>query len=198
MSVSAAARADEKVEASTEPVTDLFGRERTGQRGRQFQPQRQSVESATDLLDGGHVLGRVCVRRTGRGAGSVQEELDRWRQILTRREVAAGRKRPKGEHVFALYTHRFAARRQNTGRCAMRQDLIGQLRCELDHVLAVVEHDQQLGVADPRQQRRQNVSRGARSQVECACGGVQDSFSVTNWRQVGPPDVVGKRGCDVG
>ena len=112
------------------------------------QCQREAIEPPADLVDHLAVGGGAPAASDVAGRGPVEEQLD----------GGAVGKRLEGEAVLAPAPQRLAAGRQHRDPWAGRHERLGQLGRRLEHMLAVVQHDEQLA----RHQRRdQRVEGGA-------------------------------------
>jgi hypothetical protein len=123
-------------ELVVEPARQLGERHRAKTSGSELDRQRDAVEP------GAHRVDRVDV-------------VDRpWRPLLEQRPGAGAvepRHRPR---ALGADAERFPARRQHLRPRRTCCDLGDDLSGGIDHVLAVVEHEEQVAVADRRDQRR--------------------------------------------
>ena len=137
------------VEPFVEPPPQLVDREQRDARGGELDRERQPVEPAA----GGDDVGRVLVRELEVGPQrdrALDEQLDRLRceRILQRDCAGAGgeRERRHREQPLAAYAQRRTAGHERGGTRAVREQL-GQAGRGLGHLLEVVEHEQQLPLA---------------------------------------------------
>ena len=97
-----------------------------------------------------------------------------WARATKRRDGVVGRQRRHGPDGLAADAQPLAARGEEPQAGAATQQVLGDLGGRGDHVLAVVEHDQQLAVADHLGQParvRQVEGRGDRG---ADAGGIAD------------------------
>ena len=137
----------EQLEAVFEPAEDRGGRQRLGAGGRQLEGQREAVQAPADPRDVGE--GPLVRIEAGRhGARALEEELDRFggrrgRVVRVGRDV----QRRHDELVLPGQAQRGAARDEDAKPGSGRQP-----RCHrggtVDHVLEVVEHQQQLPIGE--------------------------------------------------
>ena len=117
----------EQVEALREPLEDLSRRERLGARGRELDRERQLVEPDAELADlpGRFKTGALAEQRHGLGRG------ERRHSVLD----------------FALDAQELAARHEHVqiGAGVEQRRKLGR---RLDHLLQVVEQQEQLAFAD--------------------------------------------------
>ncbi len=126
-----AAPPGQQAEALAQRVGDLTDRERLRPRRRQFDRQRQTVESLADVQDVGF-LGLARREAGSNGAGPFDEQFA-GEDVVERLD---------GAHVLAADGEAFAARRQHRHGRRRRHDALDERRRGVDHVLAVVEHEQ--------------------------------------------------------
>ena len=113
---------------------------------RQLERERHAVEPDADLGD----RGRVCVVElevVARGTGPFDEELHRGDLGQRGDRVGAigrDRERRNRPHDLGRDAERLAARRQHAHIGAPPQDELHQLAGRVEHVLAVVEHEQEV------------------------------------------------------
>ena len=125
--------AGEETELIAEAVEDLGRREHVDARRRQLDGQRYAVETPADV---GHGVAVVVGEREGAVAkpGAVGEQL----HTLSRRH---GR---DTQHDLARQAERFLAGGHHLHAATGLQQQIGQLGAAGEHVLAIVENEQQL------------------------------------------------------
>jgi hypothetical protein len=140
--------AGEETESLVDASRDLTRRHHAGAGGGQLDRERDAVEAAADLRDGGHVLvGRS--EATARVPRPVHEEL----HGVARKErgrvriVVVDVERSHHEEAFTAHAESFATGREHAHRRAGSEDRVDEPRRRHDQVLAVVEHEQELAVA---------------------------------------------------
>ena len=140
----AAPRADQQPEPLIETITHLAGGHRRHPRGRQLDGQRYPVEAPADLHHRGGLISRGHREARGHAPGAFDEQAHR-RGVDARADVQRGH-RPQ---LLVGDPQSFAAGRQDPHRRRVRQDRLDQIGGGVEHVLAVVEHQQ----PDPALQR---------------------------------------------
>ena len=119
MALVGSAGADEKLEATVQTAGQLTERHAPHARGGQLDGQRQSVELATDVLDG--LLALVRGVEVGKhGAGAIDEQTRR------RRGAAFGGERRDRYQVFAGHCQGFSRRGQDRHRRGVLHDAINE------------------------------------------------------------------------
>jgi len=172
-----AAAGGEDVEAVAQPRRDLVQRQRCHARRGKLDGQRHAVQAPADLLDRLLVLLARAEVRVGGGA------LDEQPARLGQRGHAPGH--------LALAVQRLAARGQDAHARSGTQEVLGQARARVDHVLAVVEHDDRLA---PREVRGERLLRRALGRDRGADGqgrGLGHEPTVREARELDEPDAVG-------
>lgn len=160
--------------------------------GGQFDRQRQSLESSTDLLDrGAIVLGDAEIGLCGRGA--FLEQLHRLAQASRRSQG----QRTDGEQLFALDAEYLAAGREDLHGRGHRQQSADHLGARVDEMLTVVEHQEELLRSQVLGQRAECVGGLARDTEEPAQGLGQQA-SLPEIREFDGPDAVGKLASHAG
>ena len=140
------ARRPQYTESTVEPLRQGGGVERTEAPGGEFDRQRQSVETETDP---GDVGGVVCVDGEARHRcrTALGEQLDRLvRERFRRRGPAVGvgnRQRRDPEHHLAGDAQWLATRGHGPQPRRLAQQRRGEPGDAAEHVLAVVQHQQQ-------------------------------------------------------
>ena len=187
-----AAAPGEEAEAVVEPGPDLVDREHGDARRGELDRQRDAVEAAADLGDGGAV---ARVEREPRldQPSPVDEDPHRFR-VADRRELVRRRQRQRAHRIDLLAgdAERLAAGRDQVQCRARREHRLDDGDHGVDDVLAVVEHDQQparrhvLGQA--RCQRRAVDFGNAEHRGDDG----DDAIAVLHRRQIDEPDAVGK------
>ena len=161
---------DEEAEAVGEPARDLLERERLRPGGRELERERQAIQVAADP-------GRACehtvvvLETRPRLAGPGQEEPYRLRGAQFR-FVCGGRGKPERRHLvvgLAGHAQRLPARGQNPDPRAGGEEVSSELAAGLAHVLAVVEHEQQVDVAKMRDEPYLDRLVPLLANVEGAC-----------------------------
>ncbi len=181
----------EQPEAVVEAHADLADRQAADQRGRQLDRQRDAVEPRADL---GHAVERLARRGEAgqRGPAPLQEQLHRLGPqdgvgVDPDRAGVGQPQRADAQHALGRHLQVLPARGQDAGRRAALQHGLGRLGGGLDDVLAVVEHDQHLVVADrPAQvvERPGLVGLGAERRAHRP----RDQARFGHGRQVDEPD----------
>ena len=115
--------------AVVEPLGDLGGAHRPGAGRGQLDAERQAVEPSADLGDRAAVGVEV-------GAGGPRPQHEQGGGVRERER----RHRP---HLLAVDAERLPARGEHDDAGALRDDALGQPCGGVQHVLAVVEHEQQ-------------------------------------------------------
>ena len=129
--------AGEQPEPVVQPFADLREGKRAGARGREFDGERETVEAGADLGDHRAVV--------------VGEFERRARCVSPGDEEGHGVRRPERRYRpdgLTADAKSLAARGEDAQRRAATEQVFGDLGRRGDHVLAVVEHDQELAVAD--------------------------------------------------
>ena len=130
----------EEIEPLREPVENLRGREHAAARGRELERQRQVVEGLAELRHG-RVLLDGGARAEELDCVPVGQRLDRILDLAAHaQELAARNEQPQ---VRACLDER------------------GQLRRRVDDLLEVVEHEQELALADVVRERALRADRPA-------------------------------------
>jgi hypothetical protein len=153
----------------------------------QFESQRHTVEPAANLQNCWHagVVEREALRSC---RGALVEQLNgRIRQRLGSRQVdRVRRKRQGGQAVqpFSLGAQRLSAGDQDADLRRHLQDCLDQRRYCANDVLAIVEHEQHLLVAQPSGQPRYRVGARQRDPQH----GPEGARHQLGIRQRGEPD----------
>ena len=145
--------------------------------------QREPVEEATDLGDGGVVVGRRSEAWTHRG-GAVEEQLDG-------RVVDA--ERSDGHGVLAGDPEAMAARRQHDRIGGAGEDRLDQLGDAVEHVLAVVEDEQRPGPTEVLDDPPRQVTPAAVVEAERRRDGADDGPRAADRCQLAQQHTSGKR-----
>ena len=133
----AAPRPDQQPEPVIETITHLAGGHRRHPRGRQLDGQRDPVEASADLHHRVRLIG-VGHREARRHAlGAFDEQTHRGR-VDSRADVQRGH-RPQ---LLVGDPQSFAAGGQDLHGRRLREDRFDQIGGGVEHVLAVVEHQQ--------------------------------------------------------
>ncbi len=174
-----AASPGQQTEALAERVGDLTDRERLRPRRRQLDRQRQTVESLADVQDVGF-LGLARREAGTNGAGPFDEQLA-GEDVVERLD---------GAHVLAADGQALAARRQHRHGRRRRHDALDQRRRGVDHVLAVVEHEQHASPAQRFDEPRLEWDLGPRVDAEGGGDGGDDLVAASHGRQLAERDMV--------
>ena len=132
-----APRADQQPEPLIQTITHLARGHGRHPRGRQLDGQRDPVEAAADL----HHRGRLAIlayREARRNVLRPFDEQGHRGRVDARADVQRGH-RPQ---PLVGDSEPFAAGGHNLGRCRGRQDGLDQIGGGVQHVFAVVEHQQ--------------------------------------------------------
>ena len=137
VALQAAPRSDQQPEPLIETITDLARRHRRHPRGRQLDGQGNPVEAPADLHHRGGLIS--CGHREARGhtPGAFDEQID-----CRRVDAPADIQRGHQPHLLVGDPQSFAAGGHNSHRRRVRQDRFDQIGGSVEHVLAVVEHQQ--------------------------------------------------------
>jgi hypothetical protein len=155
------ARARQQREAAVQVLGDLGRRERADPRRRELERERQPVEPAADVGDRRPVL-VVDLEVPADEPSPVEEELHRLRRGRLRgRARVRDLERAQREHRFAVDPERLAAGGQHARVRAGLEHPFRQLRHAAHHVLAVVEHHQEVALVDGVDHRLRRSDRGA-------------------------------------
>ncbi len=133
----AAPRADQQPEPLIETITHLAGGHRRHPRGRQLDGQRDPVEAAADLHHRGR-LASVADREARRNVLRPFDEQGHRGRVDACADVQRGH-RPQ---PLVGDSESFAAGGHNLGRRRGREDGLDQIGGGIEHVFAVVEHQQ--------------------------------------------------------
>ena len=144
--------------------------------------QREPVEEATDLGDGGVVVGRRSEAWTHRG-GAIEEQLDG-------RVVDA--ERSDGHCVLPGDPEAMAARRQHDRIGGAGEDRLDQLGDAVEHVLAVVEDEQRPGPTEVLDDPPRQVAPAAVVEAERRRHGADDSPRTADRCQLAPQHTSGE------
>ncbi len=159
-----------------------------------FDRQRHAVEKATQLTDGGDLLGALVIRRV-RVPRSLEEQPDRRRRRhVLERGVDRGRvQRHQRTDRLADDADRHTRGRQHAKARAGREQRFDHRR-DLGHdVLTVVEHEEQLAAAQICLQERHRALRPmlvARSHLEVRGDLGRDELGARRRRKVDEPNAV--------
>ena len=145
-----------------DPVQQLRHAQRLDPRRRQLDRQRHPVQPRHQPRH--HRRGLPIQRETRVSpAGPVREQRHRLRPVQLRRIIRVGQgQRPQPVPRLPGYPQRLPAGGQHPHIIGAEQQPAAQLRRRADHVLAVIQHQQQL---PPGQRVRQRVGRRHRGQV---------------------------------
>src|SRR5277367_715681 len=80
--------------------------------------------------------------------------------------------------MLAFHTERFAAGRQDVCLWCLTDDAFGQCCRNADHVLAIVEHEEDLPVANKSQQTNERVP-GLQHEPECRCNRCRHELGIS-------------------
>ena len=160
-----------------QPRGDLLKRRRAGAGRRKFDRQRQSVEPRAHIGDQGRQLVGDLESRAGRTRSS-HEQLRR----------AVGCERRHLPHHLATDPQRLAACRDDPQTTAAPEQILGQGGRGIDDVLAVVEDDDHLAVAD---HVREELRIG---HVEGCGGGRSHCGRISHRRELDDVAAVAERG----
>jgi hypothetical protein len=163
------ATATQNVELLAEALQQLRRRHHHNARSRELERERQVIEARADVVD---ML--VALELSTHGPRSTDEELTRLR----------AREHGHGEDVLARELQSLAARDHHVQLRALLQQR-GDVGGRADHVLEIVEQQEQPPVADQRWE--------GRSATESAGCRLEDGGSVADRRERRPPDAVGIR-----
>lgn len=151
----AASAPTELAELGLEPREDLRGRHRANPRGGKLDREGQAIHALAQLHDRGvdfrarHEVGPALSR-------SLDEQAERF----------LGLQRVQAPHRFAVDAERLAARREDPHAGARCQHGVGKAGAGLDHVLAVVEDEEQVATHEevPEHVGRRCAPRAAKAQ----------------------------------
>ena len=146
----AAPRPDQQPEPVIETITHLADRHRRHPRGRQLDRQRDPVEAAADLHHRARLVSVGQREARSHAAGAFDEQIHCGR-VDARADVQRGH-RPQ---LLVGDPQSFAAGGQDLHRRRLREDRLDQIGGGVEHVLAVVEHQQ----PDPALQRGGHLTR---------------------------------------
>src|ERR1700722_1752260 len=91
--------------------------------------------------------------------------------------------------MFTFHSERFAAGRQDVRLWCLADDAFGQRCRNADHVLAIVEHEEDLLVADKGQQTNERVL-GLYQEPECRCDHSRHELGIGQHSQIDEEDRV--------
>ena len=190
-----AAAAGEQAEAIVEAGRELFDAER----GRRAPPPARSRAGCRRGAGRSRrviaALARVRREARLRRARPRHEQLDRGRVAADR--CAIGRRlrrhleRRHAIDVLARRAQRLAAGREDARVRTGAQQRLGHARRRLDHVLAVVEHEQELLAAQRRGHALRRAGAGWQREPERGGDRDRDQLGIGQRRQLGDPDAVG-------
>ena len=129
--------AGEKPKTVVQTRQDLLDGKGTRAGRSQLDGEREPVKTETNIGDGTENL-----------VGKFQSRADRLRTGKKQLHGIICRQRRYRPNMFAAHPEALATRRQNTQTGASTQQVFGDLSGRIDHVLAIVEHDQQVTFTD--------------------------------------------------
>jgi hypothetical protein len=146
---------------------------------RKLDRQRQTVETLAQLLDG--QLGRLVGQEIGPAlSGALKEQAP----------GIVGSEWIQPPHGLAVHRERLATRGQDADLRARVQQRRGQLRTFVDHVLAVVEDDQEVALGQVLTERVERFGSTAAPKAEHASGLSCDLGRLCSRREVDEPYAV--------
>jgi hypothetical protein len=150
-----AAALGEEVESILQPLGDLPGREQRDARGGELDRQRQPIKPGTEPRD--RLLGPL-------GWHEVRLPLSR---PLHEQAIGVLRsQRLKPPHRLTAYAQRLTTGGEDPERSARTQEIGGQFGTGINHVLAVIQHEQQIAMSQVRPKPIRCASAPASAQAQ--------------------------------
>ena len=183
-----------------QPIEDLLGGEDSGSNRGKLDRQRQAVETAAQLDDGRLIRAGQLERPRG-GGRTLGEQQHRFvLPKLGERFASVGRRKPErrhGDDVLTRHLERLpgGGDHPHVGRSA--KDLGHQAGGRIEHVLTVVEDQQQLAVAQVGQQDLQRLRRGLVPKVQGGDHRVDHQGGIADLGELDPPGPVREAASEV-
>ena len=182
-----AVRSLQQPEAIAEAVPHLDRAHGGHARRGQLDPQRESVEGRADLCDRGGGL-RVVQPEAGAGrAGALHEQRDRIGRDATLERQWRDRQQRLAGHPQVL-----ARGGKYLGIAAPAEDLADGRACGLEHVLAVVDHQQQATAGDGFGDGVDQLDVSLRRDAQCSCKCSRYRRRVAHGSELDQPDTIGE------
>ena len=183
----------EQPEHVVEPGGDLLGIEDAGPRGGQLDGQREPVEPLADVRDRHGVVVPQLERRPHR-LGPLDEQADR----LARGRHRAGdglaglreRERRHQPGALAAAPERLAARGHDAEPWAANEQRLRQAGARLDQMLAVVEHEQRIPIAQRLEQGVPRRADAVAAHAQRVGHVVRHELGIRKWGELHPRDSV--------
>ena len=179
MALGRAASSGQQPEALAERIGDLTDGQCLRSCCRQLDRERQPVESLADVQDV-RLLGLARREPGTNGAGPFDEQL----------AGGAVLERLDGTHVLAADGQALAARGQHRHGRRRRHDALDQRRRGVDHVLAVVEHQEHAPPAQRLDEPRLEWDLGPRLDAERGGDRGDDLVAAPHGRQLAERDMI--------
>jgi hypothetical protein len=182
--------------AVVEALGERVGGERVGTRRGELEREREPVEAMTDARHCARV--RLVESEAGRDrAGTLDEEAhglvaeERLRHLGGVR--IGNRERRNAEDHLPRHTQGLAAGGEDRQARSRAKECVGERRARPDHVLAVVEHEQELARGQFRRDRVDESAPRECAQIECFRNGVGDVRAFANRVELDEDGAVGIR-----
>ena len=188
------AAAGEDVKPQIQSAGEPFYPERRRARGCKLDGERYAVEAAADGHDGSGVALAQVEMRVG-GAGARDEEPHRivaQRGREFRRLLGGKLQRAQAIGAFPVETERLLTGGEDAGARHGAQQRLRFPRRRADHVLAVVEHQQEPTPAQCRGEPLRGPAAGAALQAQGRVDGARDQLGIGQGRELRKPDTIGK------
>ncbi len=185
--------------ALLETVAELLWAERGAFAGREFDRQRDAVDTAADVDDGRGVGVGKCER--GRHVACAIDEQSyraRLQRVGSARPVGRDIEHADGVNVLARRPQWFARGRQDAYARTGAQNRGGNLRCSADDLLAIIEDEQHLSIAQRADDRGGNGFLTVDAQRERRRDFVGNGVARDDRRQIDQPDAVAEAVQGVG
>ena len=174
-----AATAGEQPESVVQAFEHALAAQRRRAGGGHFDRQRDAVEPLADPIDRSRIARSDAEAGVG-GAGPFGKQ---------RGGVRAG-ERWKAEDPLGLDTERLLRRGQELDAARVLEDRLRERGDRLDHVLAVVEHEQAAAKAEAVDERLERVAPGLKLDRHGAGDGGRDLAPIGHGREFDQPDSV--------
>ena len=185
-----AAAPGEEPEPLVEQRRDLGGLEAGDAGGGELDGERDAVEPAADLHHGRRV-GLVDVKRRCDGRGPFGEQRGRVRRQRRRgRRRLGNRERADGPQLLAVDAEPLPAGRQHAHVLAAAEDRVGEVGGDVEHMLAVVEHDQAVASAEVIEDAVERRHAGPRNHAERTRHDLEDRFLRVRGGELAQPHTV--------